>query len=234
GRAEAGHVALVAGGRVVPLITNQEYKRAFDGNQGIVAGAPLGGLVERDPDDRHGLARALIEPLAPWFREVGYRGPVQVTAVRHDGRWHVIEYNVRLGVTSGPLLLRLLENPLEVLLAAARGETPRPRWRRGLRFGASITLAGYGYPYVQIEGPELPVEVTGPPPPNTWLWWGEVRRDRRGRLRATGHRLLDAAAVARTLPAALAAAYAAIRQVRVPGAYHRLDIGRSLWPPGAS
>ena len=48
GRAEAGHIALVSGGEIYSLVTNQEYKYAFNGNQGIVAGAPLGGLVERD------------------------------------------------------------------------------------------------------------------------------------------------------------------------------------------
>jgi phosphoribosylamine---glycine ligase len=48
GRAEAGHIALVSGGEIHSLVTNQEYKYAFNGNMGIVAGAPLGGLVERD------------------------------------------------------------------------------------------------------------------------------------------------------------------------------------------
>ncbi len=48
GRREAGHVAMVSDGKIYPLVTNQEYKRAFDGNMGPVAGAPLGGLVEVD------------------------------------------------------------------------------------------------------------------------------------------------------------------------------------------
>ena len=48
GRAEAGHIVLVSGGEIYSLVTNQEYKYAFNGNLGIVAGAPLGGLVERD------------------------------------------------------------------------------------------------------------------------------------------------------------------------------------------
>ena len=80
GHAEAGHIVLVSGGEIYSLVTNQEYKRAFDGNLGIVAGAPLAGLVERDPDDRYGLARELIHPLRPWLREVNYHGPLQVTA----------------------------------------------------------------------------------------------------------------------------------------------------------
>jgi len=54
GRREAGHIALVSDGQVHSLATNQEYKRAFDGNLGIVAGAPLGGLVEGEPGDRYG------------------------------------------------------------------------------------------------------------------------------------------------------------------------------------
>jgi phosphoribosylamine-glycine ligase len=43
GRREAGHIALVSGGEIYSLVTNQEYKRAFAGDMGIVAGAPLGG-----------------------------------------------------------------------------------------------------------------------------------------------------------------------------------------------
>ena len=57
GRAEAGHIAVVSNGELHSLVTNQECKRAFTGNMGIVAGAPLGGLVENDPDDCYGLAR---------------------------------------------------------------------------------------------------------------------------------------------------------------------------------
>ena len=37
GRAEGGHIALVSGGEIHSLFTNQEYKYAFNGNMGIVA-----------------------------------------------------------------------------------------------------------------------------------------------------------------------------------------------------
>ncbi|NBP24466.1 MAG: phosphoribosylamine--glycine ligase, partial [Proteobacteria bacterium] len=131
GRREAGHIALVSDGEIHSLVTNQEYKRAFDGNLGIVAGAPLGGLVERDPGDRYGLARELLHPLLPWFREVGFRGPVQVTGIHHEGRWHVLEYNVRLGVTSGPMIASMLANPLDTFGRCALGLPLAPRWRSG-------------------------------------------------------------------------------------------------------
>jgi phosphoribosylamine---glycine ligase len=230
GRREAGHIALVVDGEVVPLVTNQEYKRAFDGNLGIVAGAPLGGLVEADPDDRHGLARDLIMPLRPWFREVGYRGPVQVTAMLADGEWRVLEYNVRLGVTSGPLILRMLANPVETLKACVEGRVPEPRWRAGLDYGCSITLAGYGYPFTRISGPRVPVLVDGTP--DCDVWWQEVAEGPGGGVEATGHRIADVSATGPTVAEAVAKAYTNIRRLKSLSSYFRTDVGKSLWPPG--
>lgn len=230
GRAEAGHIAVVSGGEIHSLVTNQEYKRAFDGNLGVVAGAPLGGLVERDPEDKYGLARELLHPLLPWFRKVNFNGPVQVTAIRHDRRWHVLEYNVRLGITSGPMILRLLANPLEVLRNVANNRPPALRWRSGVRYGCSLTLAGYGYPFLNVQGPRVPVELDGTP--DCPVWWTEVAPGARGTIEATGHRIADVAATAGTLDGAIRKAYKNIRRIRSLGSYYRLDVGGSLWPPG--
>jgi phosphoribosylamine-glycine ligase len=250
GRAEAGHIALVSGGEIYSLVTNQEYKYAFNGNQGIVAGAPLGGLVERDPDDKYGLARQLIHPLLPWLRKVNYHGPIQVTAVKVGrasslspsknketgatpvlrDRWHVIEYNIRIGVTSGPMILRMLKNPVESVLRTARNEKLDPQFKSGLNFGCSLTLAGYGYPFTQVRSPHLPLEVDGPF--DCDVWWNEVARGTDDQLVSTGHRIADVIALAPALDAAISKAYANIRKIRVVGSYFRTDIGQSLWPPG--
>lgn len=232
GRAEAGHIALVSGGEIYSLVTNQEYKYAFNGNLGIVAGAPLGGLVERDENDKYGLARELIHPLRPWLREVHYHGPLQVTAIRRGGRWHVIEYNIRIGVTSGPMILRMLKQPVAAVLGTARDEKLELVFHDGLNLGCSLTLAGYGYPYTQINGPQLPLEVDGQF--DCDVWWNEVALGAGGQMLATGHRIADVIALAPTLDAALARAYANIRKIRVVGSYYRTDVGQSLWPPGQS
>jgi phosphoribosylamine-glycine ligase len=230
GRAEAGHIVLVSGGEIYSLVTNQEYKYAFDGNLGVVAGAPLGGLVERDPNDRYGLARKLIHPLLPWLRAVKFNGPLQVTAIKRGGRWHVIEYNVRIGVTSGPMILRMLENAAEVVARTARNEKLDLRFKPKLNFGCSLTLAGYGYPFVQVRSPHLPLEVDGKF--DCDVWWNEVARGGDKKLMSTGHRIADVIALAPGLEAAIAKAYANIRKIRVIGSYFRTDIGKSLWPPG--
>ncbi len=230
GRAEAGHIVLVSGGEIYSLVTNQEYKYAFNGNQGVVAGAPLGGLVEKDPDDKYGLARKLIRPLLPWLRAARFNGPLQVTAVKRQGRWHVIEYNIRIGVTSGPMILRMLTNPADVVLRTARNEKLDLRFNGQFNFGCSLTLAGYGYPFIQVRSPHLPLEVDGKF--DCDVWWNEVARGADQKLVSTGHRIADVIALAPNLDAAVTKAYANIRKIRVVASYYRTDIGRSLWPPG--
>jgi Phosphoribosylamine-glycine ligase len=230
GRAEAGHIVLVSGGEIYSLVTNQEYKYAFNGNMGIVAGAPLGGLVERDPDDKYGLAKQLIHPLLPWLREVKFNGPLQVTAIKRGGKWHVIEYNIRIGVTSGPMILRMLKNPVEAVVRTTRNERLDLRFKEDLKFGCSLTLAGYGYPFTQVRGPQLPLEVSEPL--DCDVWWNEVARGSEGKLMATGQRIADVIAIAPTLKSAIAKAYSNIGKLRVVGSYYRTDVGETLWPPG--
>ena len=230
GRIEAGHIAVVSAGEIHSLVTNQEYKRAFNGNMGIVAGAPLGGLVESDPEDKYGLADELLRPLLSWLRETNFHGPVQVTAAKRNGQWHVLEYNVRMGVTSTQMIMRLLENPLEVIHDTARNRTVNPRFRQDLKFGCSLTLAGYGYPYVCLTGPKLPVRLLKSPTCD--VWWNEVAEDAHGGLIMTGHRIADVVALSPTLRGAIDLAYENIRKLKCLGSYYRTDIGASLWPPG--
>ena len=172
----------------------------------------------------------MIHPLLPWLRKTRFHGPLQVTAVRRNGRWHVIEYNVRIGVTSGPMILRMLKNPVETILATARDQNPDPQFKSGVAFGCSLTLAGYGYPFVQVRGPQVPLDVDGAF--DCDVWWNEVARSPDGALMAAGHRIADVNALAASLDKAVAKAYDNIRRIRVLGSYYRTDVGKSLWPPG--
>jgi phosphoribosylamine-glycine ligase len=51
---------------------------------------------------------------------------------------------------------------------------------------------------------------------------------------ATGHRIADVIGFGASLEQAAGRAYANIRKIRSLGSYYREDIGKSLWPPGAS
>jgi phosphoribosylamine-glycine ligase len=91
-------------------------------------------------------------------------------------------------------------------------------------------LAGYGYPFTQVRGPQLPVETQGAF--DCDVWWNEVMRGADGQLMSTGQRIADVIALAPQLDTAIATAYANIRKLRVVGSYYRTDVGQSLWPPG--
>ena len=229
GRQEAGHIALISNGEIYSLVTNQEYKRAFNGNMGIVAGAPLGGIVEIDTEDKYGLAKTLLHPILPWFREVGFNGPVQVTAIRRDNKWWVLEYNVRIGVTCGPMILRMLENPLDVLWNVVRNKKLEIKFKKEIKYGCSLTLAGFGYPYVEVNGPKLPVQLLEKLTCDAW--WNEVDVDIKGNMFMTGHRIVDVIGYGSYLNQALQQCYENIKKIKCVGSYYRTDIGETLWPP---
>lgn len=231
GQREAGHIAFVSGGKIYSLITNQEYKRAFNGNMGVITGAPMGGIVEKDPGDKYHLARDLLHPLLPWFREVGYHGPIQVTAIRQDNRWFVLEYNVRIGVTCGPIIMQMLQEPLQALCEVASDHKPNIEFHDDKNFGCSLTLAGYGYPYGEVAAPHFPVRVEGDL--DCDVWWNEVVPDKHGDLVTSGQRIVDLVAIAPTLDAAIQSVYQNMRKIRCSNSYYRTDIGQSLWPPGS-
>jgi len=99
-----------------------------------------------------------------------------------------------------------------------------------VQFGCNLTLAGYGYPYVSIQGPKLPVKMTEPATCD--IWWNEVAEDSQGELVMTGHRIADIVAVSSSLDQAIAQAYENIRKLQCLSSYYRTDVGKSLWPPG--
>ena len=237
GHKEAGHIVFVQNGNITSLVSNQEYKRAFNGNMGKIAGAPLGGLIEADPDDKYDLAKKLIAPLQPWLKQVNYTGPLQVTAILKNNIWSVIEYNSRLGVTCGPMIMRMLNNPLDMLRAVIDGSNFSPDFNTDKPMGCSITLAGYGYPFLEVTGPSFPLTLpTALSSDKGDVWLNEVKAGiplSPSEVLADGHRLLDVNAFGQDKDTAVARAYALMQDVGCSNSYYRTDIGNTMWPPGA-
>jgi len=82
GEEEVAHFTFVSNGSIQSIMTHWEYKRAFTGNMGPIAGAPLGSIVEQDVNDKYGLLRELILPLQPWLEETNFCGILSVSAVK--------------------------------------------------------------------------------------------------------------------------------------------------------
>ena len=128
------------------------------------------------------------------------------------------------------MILRMLENPIELLRGVCRNEAVKPIFKRDLSHGCNITLAGYGYPFVQLSGPIVPVQIDGEF--DCDVFWNEVGLDEDGILCATGHRISDVVALGSSMAEAIAKVYENIAKIRCLGSYYRTDVGESLWPPG--
>lgn len=132
--------------------------------------------------------------------------------------------------------MRMLKNPLDMLKAVIDGSEFIPDFVSDKPIGCSITLAGYGYPFLSVTGPAFPLEL-----PEVLcsdkgdIWLNEVEAGKAEHpVLASGHRLLDVNAFGNTKDDAVQQAYALMADIRCSNSYYRTDIGDTMWPPGAA
>ena len=110
------------------------------------------------------------------------------------------------------------------------------KWKKGFNFGCTLTVAGQGYPYVVPSIPGLPVDLNEPL--DCDLWWNEVDMENKKLCMTShqtlemGHRVCDVNAFSDNLSDAIDQVYQNIKKIRCLGSYYRLDLGKTLWPPG--
>ena len=112
----------------------------------------------------------------------------------------------------------------------------KTEWRDSIQAGGTLTLAGYGYPYIVEDVPPLLVRIEGKI--DCDLWWNEVRSDSFGIYTEShkgldkGHRIADVNGLGKTVEDALQSAYQNISKLHCLHSYFRTDVGQNLWPIG--
>ncbi|MBX6370666.1 MAG: phosphoribosylamine--glycine ligase [Acidothermus sp.] len=223
---EASLFVVTDGTNLVPLLPAQDFKRVADGDQGPNTGG-MGAYAPLDWVSKDLVCEILERIAIPTLAEMRGRG-IPFTGLLYLGLAFtsagpkVVEFNARFGDPETQAILGLLESPFgEVLTAAARGELAGTtlRWRAGA--AVTVVLAAAGYPGTPRLGD--PIEgVDAVPPPAYVLHAGTELRD--GVLVSAGGRVLAVNAVADTLEAARAAAYAGIEKISLDGGHFRRDI----------
>lgn len=218
------------GQTVVPLQPAQDFKRAYDGDEGLNTGGM--GAYSPLPWAPPGLVEEVVRTVAqPTVNEMARRGtPFQGVlycglALTSRGV-RVVEFNARFGDPETQSVLARLETPLgEVLLAAAQGrlgELPPLQWSDDA--AVTVVLAAHGYPENArkgdpITGVDDAEEVDGAHVLQAGTAWGDD-----GTLVAAGGRVLCAVGVGPHLTDARATAYEALGRIGLPGSHHRTDI----------
>lgn len=219
--------ALCDGRRAVPLVPAQDFKRAYDGDEGPNTGgmgsyAPVPGLESTR-------AAALVETIhEPVLSELARRGTPFVGLLNaglmmtSDGV-RVLEFNCRFGDPETQAVLPLVEGDLlHALAAAAAGELDGVEL--STRPGAAVTVvvAARGYPAEgdrgsQITGVEA-AEAAGA------LVFHAGTALQGERLVTNGGRIVGVTGLGETVADARGAAYRAADLIEFEGARRREDV----------
>jgi phosphoribosylamine---glycine ligase len=223
---ELSVLALCDGREAVVLPPVQDFKRAFDGDEG----PNTGGMGSYAPAGAIDLDAVLEQVHRPVLAELAHRGSPFVGVLfaglmLTESGPQVLEFNARFGDPETQSLVPLLEGDLlGTLAAAARGELRGAAL--GLSGGAAVTvvLAAGGYPAEGDTGSAIEgigaAEATGA----HVFHAGTALHG--GRLVTNGGRILNVTAAAETLEAARARAYAAADLISFAAMRYRRDIAR--------
>lgn len=225
---EVSLFAICDGAEAVVLPLAQDFKRAYDGDDGPNTGgmgslAPVPGL---DADDGERLAELTVKPVLAELAARGcpFVGTLFVGLMLTADGPRVLEYNCRFGDPETQSVLPLLEGDLLALLAgAAQGRVERDAVRpRGDTAAVTVVVAAGTYPAAgdrgtHIDGVEA-VEAGGV----LVYHAGTALHD--GQLVTNGGRLVCVTGLGTDVVDARRRAYAGVQQLRIAGARWRSDI----------
>jgi phosphoribosylamine--glycine ligase len=214
---------------VLPLQPAQDFKRAYDGDEGPNTGG-MGAYTPLPwaPDDL--VAEVCRRVLVPTVEEMARRGtPFQGLlyaglALTSRGV-RVIEFNARFGDPETQSLLAMLRTPLSALLhGAATGtlaDVGLPQWQKAS--SVTVVVASEGYPEAPVTGDVIEgVDDANALEGVDVIHAGTAIVD--GRLVTAGGRVLSVTGTGADLAEARDRAYAGVDLISIRGGHHRTDI----------
>ena len=225
---EASFIVLCDGEHALALATSQDHKRLKDGDQGPNTGG-MGAYSPAPVVTPAVHRRAMEEVILPTLRGmkadgIPYTGFLYAgLMITPDGAVKTLEFNCRMGdPETQPIMMRLRSNLAEVLLAATRGELDRVHLDWDPRVALGVVMAAAGYPLDPRKGDA----ITGlPADQEDCMVFHAGTAERDGAVVVSGGRVLCVTALADSVSAARARAYAALDGIAFDGMQCRRDIG---------
>lgn len=237
---EVSFFAVCDGERAVALASAQDHKKAFDGDEGPNTGgmgayspAPVCGkeMIE-------GVMRDVVEKTVMGMRKDGveFRGVLFVgLMIDEEGKYRVLEYNVRFGDPECQVLCARMKSDLcELLYRAAEGDLEGFEVEWSEQKAVVVVMASEGYPGSygtgsKIGGIERAEEV------ESVKVYHAGTKEKDGMLVSDGGRVLGVTAMGDSIVEARERAYEGVRRIEWEDAMWRSDIGwRAVEREGAS
>jgi phosphoribosylamine---glycine ligase len=227
---EISFFALSNGVDVVPLAAAEDHKAVFDGDRGPNTGGMgcYSPVAVFDEALEKRVMETIVRPTLAALAGEGapYRGVLYAGLMLTAQGPKVVEFNCRFGDPEcQALMVRAPGDLVPPLLAAARGEAWPTAHPWPSTASVCVNLASGGYPGTYPTGvPIHGVEAADARPGVQVFHAGTATKN--GALVTAGGRVLGVTAVADSMDAAIAAAYAAVREISFDGMHYRTDIGR--------
>lgn len=223
---EASLHFLCDGERFVALPSAQDYKRAFDGDQGLNTGGMGTFCPAKDASDEtiHKIEQTIVIPTLGAMAVNGspYRGLLYVGVMFTESGPQVIEYNCRFGDPETQVMLPCLGyDPIDAFVACVDGKLKPSEFDTQAHGSAvCVVLAADGYPDSYNKGvPLADVECGG-----QQILFSAGTTSKEGKWVSNGGRVLNAVGLGSTVSEARAQAYELAKRACVPGLRFRSDI----------
>jgi phosphoribosylamine---glycine ligase len=234
---EVSVFALSDGANVVPLLPAQDFKRAYDHDEGPNTGgmgayAPLPWAPPGLADE---VVATVIRPAVAELarRETPYSGLLYAGLALTAHGIRVVEFNARFGDPETQVVLDRLTTPLSGLLqeCAMGGLSPDTtlEWRPGA--AVTVVVAAEHYPATPVNGDPIAGIDEAELVPGAYVLHAGTRRDHEGVLMSAGGRVLNVVGTGADLAAARKTAYEAVGRIRMRGAHYRTDIAAAFPSP---
>ena len=225
---EASILCFVDGKTIVPMESAQDYKRAYDGDQGLNTGG-MGtyspNILFNDTALNERIKKDILDPIINGFIADGmdFKGILFIGLMIEKGLAKVLEFNVRFGDPEAQSLLPRLETDLvEIIDAVIDGDLKNCpiKWKNQAAVCVVMRLAGYPGDY---QTGEL---ITGLEKLEECLIFHGGTKKEGGQVFTNGGRVLGITALGESIEEARAKVYQNIDQVNFEGARYRKDIAK--------
>lgn len=228
---EVSFFAVTDGTAIVPLASAQDHKRVGEGDTGPNTGG-MGAYSPAQvltPELETAVMERIVQPTVDTLRADGmpYSGVLYAGLILTDQGPKLIEYNARFGDPECQVLMMRMQSDIaDLMLATAQGqlaEIDPPVF--GNQCALTVVMAANGYPASPEKGGYIHnVKDAASGNANVRIFHAGTAVTG-GVLVANGGRVLNVTAIAGSVTAAHAAAYAAVDRIDFPSGFCRRDIG---------
>lgn len=224
---EASILTFCDGTTIVPMISSQDHKRAYDNDEGPNTGG-MGTYAPAPVVTADVLARVqkeILEPTVAAMKAEGipYTGCLYAGLMITENGPKVIEFNARFGDPETQVVLPLLDSDMaEIMMACVNGNLADLdiQWKDGAAVCVVMAAGGYPQSYRKgdvISGLDKAAELGA-----TVFHAGTAAKD--GNIVTNGGRVLGVTAIGTDVQKAVDNAYAAVKSIHFNDVHYRNDI----------